>query len=216
MQMSTCIVKDTELVDVHPLQLHFTFRPNKFISCPFHVTNNMDDQHVSVRCVPKHEEATCYYYARLRRIVGVVPPRSTHTFVVTMKEVQQPPANMDVLDIVVETILGEVSLDYQFETYFKDARKENSRGFREVTLKAVCATTSETMTSEVSCFVLMDLNVIKETPAYPLLFSYVKFDPLFSAWYAACFDQPCLLQVILHGVGHLRLISMDVHPTEPW
>ena len=60
---------------------------------------------------------------------------------------------MDVLDIVVETILGEVlSSDYRFETYFEDARKENSRGFREVTLKAVCATTCEKTTSEVSCW----------------------------------------------------------------
>ncbi|XP_037408793.1 uncharacterized protein LOC119270845 [Triticum dicoccoides] len=145
-QMSTCMVKDTELIDVYPLQLHFSFRPNKFISCPFHVTNNMDDQHVSVRCVPKLPEAGHY----LSDIFGIVPPRSTHTFVVRMKEVQEPPANMDLLDIVVETILGKVlSSDDRFETYFKDAREENSRGFREVALKAVCATMREKTKSEV-------------------------------------------------------------------
>ncbi|XP_037410817.1 uncharacterized protein LOC119274251 isoform X2 [Triticum dicoccoides] len=149
-QMSTCMVKDTKLIEVHPLQLHFSFRPNKFISCPFHVTNNMNDQCVSVRCVPKHKEATPYYYARVSRIVGVVPPRSTHTFVVKMKQVEQPPANMAVLDMVVETIVGEVlPWDDSLERYFKDARKENSYGFREVTLKAVCATMSKTATSEI-------------------------------------------------------------------
>uniref|UniRef100_A0A453MBQ1 Uncharacterized protein n=3 Tax=Aegilops tauschii subsp. strangulata TaxID=200361 RepID=A0A453MBQ1_AEGTS len=144
-QMSTCMVKDTELIDVHPLQLHFSFRPNKIISCPFHVTNNTDDQHVSVRCVPRLPGAD-RYYAYLGHVCSVVPPRSTHTIVVTMRQLQQPPDNMDMLDIVVETILGK---DYQSETNFKDARKENSRGFREVTLKAVCATMCEKTTSEV-------------------------------------------------------------------
>ena len=111
MQMSTSMVKDTELINVHPLQLLFSFRSNKSISCPFHVTNNTDDQHVSVRCVPKHEEATPHYYD-LNLLGGTVPPRSTHTFVVTMKQVEQPPANMDVLDIVVllQTFPGEVQL----------------------------------------------------------------------------------------------------------
>ncbi|KAM3345632.1 hypothetical protein ACQJBY_020235 [Aegilops geniculata] len=159
-QMSTCMVKDTELIDVHPLQLHFSFRPNKFISCPFHVTNNMDSQHVSVRCVPKFPEAGCY----LRNVFGVVPPRSTHTFVVTMKEKQQPPANMDVLDIVVETILGEVEWGFEFQTNFKDARKENSRGFREVTLKVVCATTFENTTSEV---ILRDGDELRAMDVHP-------------------------------------------------
>ncbi|XP_044974302.1 uncharacterized protein LOC123442352 isoform X3 [Hordeum vulgare subsp. vulgare] len=151
-KMSTCMVDDTNLIDVHPLQLHFSFRPNKCISCLFHVTNNMNDQHVLVRCVPKHEEATPRYYACRSRITGVVPPRSTHTFVVTMVEQEQPPAITDVLDMVVETILGEVklpSLGDLYDTHFENARKENSCGFREVTLKAVCATTSKTTTSEV-------------------------------------------------------------------
>ncbi|VAH55597.1 unnamed protein product [Triticum turgidum subsp. durum] len=131
-QMSSSMVKDTELINVHPLQLLFSFRSNKSISCPFHVTNNMDDQHVSVRCVPKHEEATPHYYD-LNLLGGTVPPRSTHTFVVTMKQVEQPPANMDVLDIVV-----------LLQTF-----PDNSRGFPEVTLKAACATTCEKTTSEV-------------------------------------------------------------------
>ncbi|KAE8779996.1 cysteine-rich receptor-like protein kinase 26 [Hordeum vulgare] len=142
----------TNLIDVHPLQLHFSFRPNKCISCVFHVTNNMNDQHLSVRCVPKHEEATPRYYACRSRIACVVPPRSTHTFVVTMVQQEQPPAIMDVLDMVVETILGEVklrSLSDSFDKHFEDAREEKSCGFREVTLKAVCATTSKTTTSEV-------------------------------------------------------------------
>ncbi|XP_048547393.1 uncharacterized protein LOC125526816 [Triticum urartu] len=144
-QISTCVVKDSEMIDVHPLQIHFCFGPNKIMSCPFHVTNNMDDQHVSVRCVAKLPEAGRY----LRDVSGVVPPRSTHTFFVSMKQVEQPPTNMSVLDMVIETILGEVlSSDGSFETYFKDARKENSRGFREVTLNAICATTCE-KTSEV-------------------------------------------------------------------
>ncbi|KAM3345782.1 hypothetical protein ACQJBY_020361 [Aegilops geniculata] len=131
-RMSSSMVKDTELINVHPLQLLFSFRSNKSISCPFHVTNNMDDQHVAVRCVPKHEQATPHYYD-LNLLGGTVPPRSTHTFVVTMKQVQQPPADMDVLDIVV-----------LLQTF-----PDNSRGFPEVTLKAACATTCEKTTSEV-------------------------------------------------------------------
>ncbi|XBI23253.1 hypothetical protein VPH35_048534 [Triticum aestivum] len=150
-QMSTCVVKDTELIHVHPLELHFSFRPNKLISCPFHITNTMDDQHVSVRCVPKHKEAN-RYYAYLCDIFRVVPPRSTCTFVVMMDRAHPPPTNMDVLDLVVETFLGKVEVSKWHagvDKSFEDARKENSRGSREVTLRVVCATTCETTTSEV-------------------------------------------------------------------
>ncbi|KAF7026823.1 hypothetical protein CFC21_038915 [Triticum aestivum] len=131
-RMSTSMVKDTELINVHPLQLLFSFRSNKSISCPFHVTNNTDDQHVSVRCVPKHEGATPRYYD-LNLLGGTLPPRSTHTFVVTMKQVHQLPADMDVLDVVVVP-----------KTY-----PDNGRLFHEVTLKAACATACEKTTSEV-------------------------------------------------------------------
>lgn len=82
-KMDPCISTESELLDVHPLQLRFSFQPNKLVSCPLHVTNNTDDHHVAFRCFPKIPQS---YYDQLFWLRGIVLPRSSCTYIVTMEE----------------------------------------------------------------------------------------------------------------------------------
>uniref|UniRef100_A0ACD5VTT5 Uncharacterized protein n=1 Tax=Avena sativa TaxID=4498 RepID=A0ACD5VTT5_AVESA len=137
-----CMVKVTELIDVQPLQLHFCFWENRLMSCPLHVTNNTDDHDVIVRLVPKFQEGKSYYH-NLQSLGGVVPPRSTHTFVVIMKEQQQPPTTMDRLAIVVVSFPVKVEDRLDMDRLFTRAIQEN-----RATYTTVCATTREMMSCE--------------------------------------------------------------------
>jgi len=130
-----------ELLDVHPSQLRFLFGPNKLISCPLRLTNKTDDHHVAFRCLPKTPES---YMDGLSRLHGILPPRSTCTYVVTMEKQQQLPTNMDAFSIILETCVAHA------DTKNADDYISRRGQVHEVTLTALCEPDGKGMTSEVS------------------------------------------------------------------
>ncbi|XBI97964.1 hypothetical protein VPH35_018251 [Triticum aestivum] len=143
--MSSCMnEKSTDMIYVYPRKLHFSFGQDKSISCLVLVTNNMDYHHVAVWFVRTTSEAKSYY-PNLGWLSGVVPPRSTHTFVVMMEEQQQQTENMGMLDIAVESCLGQAEIPF-ISDFLMHAREEKRSEFQKLT--AVCAITCKTMTPE--------------------------------------------------------------------
>ncbi|XP_045085308.1 uncharacterized protein [Aegilops tauschii subsp. strangulata] len=127
------------LLDIHPCQLDFLFEPNKLISCPLRLTNNLGDQHVAFRCVPKTPEI---YLDGLSQFQGVLPPRSTCTYVLTMEMQQHPPTNMDALSLILESCvvpqdIGDID-DYM-------SRQGPGHAVR---LMAICGPAGKTVISE--------------------------------------------------------------------
>lgn len=143
-------VTSTELLGIHPLELRFPFEPNKLIPCPLHLTNSTDHR-VAFRLQPGNPER---YYAEW--LCGVVPPRSTYTLIVTMKELQSPPDTDEFL-IEQSRVMGEDELkdisqgkaDIEYDNFFTVVQEKGVDKVHELTLTAICDPQGQT-SSEVS------------------------------------------------------------------
>nr|XP_045086223.1 vesicle-associated protein 1-1-like [Aegilops tauschii subsp. strangulata] len=161
-QMGSCLLdasekRGRELLGVHPLQLRFPFEPNKLIPYQLNLTNN-SDEYVDFRCVPKKPKS---FLNGLSRLHGSMPPNTSCIYVVTMEKHQQPPANMDTLDVILESWVGHrYTCGWGMDDYFSTGPKEDLSGcpVQKVTLKAVCEPAGKMMASEVSHIVLLYAN----------------------------------------------------------
>lgn len=124
------------LLDVHPLQIGFPFEPNKLISCLLRLTNNTDDHHLAVRFLPKKQGS--FIFEQLgRKLRGIVPPRSTHTYVVTMRQQQLPPVDTDALAMILESCVAPKGI-WGVANYFSvEVIEEIGGEVREAQLKQV-------------------------------------------------------------------------------
>uniref|UniRef100_A0ACD5WMM8 Uncharacterized protein n=1 Tax=Avena sativa TaxID=4498 RepID=A0ACD5WMM8_AVESA len=132
------------LLDVHPLQVCLPFEENKLISWPLHLANNSEDEHVAFRCTPKTSEL---YFNWLSQLCGILPPKSSCTYVVTMERQQQPPANMDALDLFLDCGLvpkGTELSDVNHYTILSDIEESE---IDDVVI-TVCHPADDTVTSE--------------------------------------------------------------------
>lgn len=143
-------VTSTELLGIHPLELRFPFEPNKLIPCPLHLTNSTDHR-IAFRLQPGNLER---YFAEW--LCGVVPPRSTYTLIVTMKELQSPPDTDEFL-IEQSSVMGEDELkdisqgkaDIEYDNFFTVVQEKGVDKVHELTLTAICDPQGQT-SSEVS------------------------------------------------------------------
>lgn len=138
-------IKENELLNVHSRQLLFPFfEPNKSISCPLHLSNNTD-YNVAFRILPKLPDS---YMDGLSELDGIVPPRSTRTYLVSMEK--QPPANLDEFAATLESCIaheGIADVDDNFLPEVVELTVDNR--VHEVTLMAtICDPAGEKMTSE--------------------------------------------------------------------
>ncbi|XP_037419373.1 uncharacterized protein LOC119284292 [Triticum dicoccoides] len=96
--------KVTELLDIHPGNLCFTFEPSKPMHCLIHLTNKSVDQRVAFRCQASRESEALFH--DLADFVGILPPDSTSTFLVRLKSRQQLPLKKDVPHLTLESCVA--------------------------------------------------------------------------------------------------------------
>ncbi|CAO2148445.1 unnamed protein product, partial [Urochloa humidicola] len=82
-QIKTTLLSNA-LLDVYPAQLRFPFKTDKLLSCALRLTN-MTDHYVASRLLTNNPRR---YMAKMP-LCGVVPPKSTYTLVLTMREQKQ-------------------------------------------------------------------------------------------------------------------------------
>ncbi|GJM97173.1 hypothetical protein PR202_ga14078 [Eleusine coracana subsp. coracana] len=144
-------VTSTELLEIQPLELRFPFKANVPIACPLHLTNR-SDQRVAFRFQPGNPGR---YFTEW--LCGVVPPRSTYTLNVTMKEQQQPPMEQDQFLLEHSRIMDDVKLKYisqgeadnEFDNFFLEVEEMGPGRVHELMLIVHCSPQAET-SSEVS------------------------------------------------------------------
>ncbi|GJN07185.1 hypothetical protein PR202_ga24991 [Eleusine coracana subsp. coracana] len=161
------------LLDVYPPQLRFPFKPDKLFSCPLRLTN-MTGYWVAARLLTKNPKR----YVAKTPLCGVVPPHSTYTLVVTMREPRkQHLLNGDEFRMLESSIIDEGDLCLKnadldsaamaFNSFFGEAN--SSAKVHKQTLKVVSDSYQGAASDKVVC--------------------NRKF---------------------------VQVLSVDVHPTEPW
>ncbi|KAM0929200.1 hypothetical protein ACQ4PT_001775 [Festuca glaucescens] len=135
----------SELLDIHPPELRFTFEPNKLIPCSLHLTNSAD-WHVAFKLKEKSRliDKRCFLSLPL---YGIVPPRSTYTLVVTTDKRKNIPEERNV-DFILQNSVGDKHLKsfrnlYDCDRYFEKV-EELGNMVHNVTLKVVYTPQGET------------------------------------------------------------------------
>lgn len=138
----------SQLLDVHPLRLHFPFEAHKLITCSLQLTNKTDE-HVAFMLSTDGEgiERWLHPFAKMP-LSGIVSSKSAYTLTVTMKELSDLPQKQNFNLILRSTI----SLDRYIYTFthdsdcdkiFKDAI-EKGNPLHEVKLEAVFSIQGQT------------------------------------------------------------------------
>ncbi|PHT58826.1 Vesicle-associated protein 1-1 [Capsicum baccatum] len=83
---------NTQLVEIQPRELKFTFEVKKQSSCAVHVAN-ITDQYVAFKVKTTSPKKYC-----VRPNIGVVKPKSTYDFTVTMQAQRTAPSDMQCKD----------------------------------------------------------------------------------------------------------------------
>ncbi|TVU19120.1 hypothetical protein EJB05_35254 [Eragrostis curvula] len=108
------------LVEIHPSELRFFFEVKKRSSCSIHLANR-SDQYVAFKVKTTSPKKYC-----VRPNVGVIRPRSSCDFTVTMQEQKTAPPNMEVKDkfLVQTTVVpfGTSDEDIVPSFFSKDGR----------------------------------------------------------------------------------------------
>ncbi|KAJ1275297.1 hypothetical protein BS78_05G125300 [Paspalum vaginatum] len=159
-EKETVTSREAELLDIQPLELRFPFELNKLIPCSLYLGNSTDHR-IAFRLRPLKPER---YFTEW--LCGVVPPRSTYTLTVTMKEQEHPPLDIDKFLIDQSSIMDDFQLkdisqgqaDVEFNNFFEEVQAMGVDMVHEQTLMAVCDPQAET-TSEVISTVKFDKMV---------------------------------------------------------
>ncbi|XP_045087080.1 uncharacterized protein [Aegilops tauschii subsp. strangulata] len=149
------------ILDVCPLELHFSFEPNKLIPCSLELTNNTVENLVFV-LKEKSDNKSSFLCLPL---YGIVAPRSTYTLVVTINKHKNLPEERTIDLILQSSTIGDDSLcsdaKYICKERFKDVN-ELGNTVHKVSLKAVCASQGET-TFEHATLPLIKIISVEDT-----------------------------------------------------
>uniref|UniRef100_M1APX9 VAP27-2 n=1 Tax=Solanum tuberosum TaxID=4113 RepID=M1APX9_SOLTU len=83
---------NTQLVEIQPCELKFTFEVKKQSSCAVHITN-ITDQYVAFKVKTTSPKKYC-----VRPNIGVIKPKSTYDFTVTMQAQRAAPSDLQCKD----------------------------------------------------------------------------------------------------------------------
>ncbi|XP_049385693.1 vesicle-associated protein 2-2-like [Solanum stenotomum] len=83
---------NTQLVEIQPCELKFTFEVKKQSSCAVHIAN-ITDQYVAFKVKTTSPKKYC-----VRPNIGVIKPKSTYDFTVTMQAQRTAPSDMQCKD----------------------------------------------------------------------------------------------------------------------
>ncbi|XP_019070460.2 vesicle-associated protein 2-2 [Solanum lycopersicum] len=83
---------NTQLVEIQPCELEFTFEVKKQSSCAVHISN-ITDQYVAFKVKTTSPKKYC-----VRPNIGVIKPKSTYDFTVTMQAQRAAPSDMQCKD----------------------------------------------------------------------------------------------------------------------
>lgn len=145
------------LLDVHPMELRFPFRPKKYISCFLQLYNKKDDR-VAFRL---HCNSPKGYLTKLP-VCGVVPPSCVYTLALTTSRQPQHPLPDSDVGLVLHSVavtdhqehqlkdLDQTSAVREYDNLFEKAKEMPGDEVQEVTLKSVCAPLTEDASSTVS------------------------------------------------------------------
>lgn len=143
------------LLDVHPLTLHFPFHAHKLIPCTLHLTNKTDE-HVALNLsIEDGMESWQQIFVRMP-LSGIVPPKSTYTLVVTMRELTYLPTQN--FNLTLQSNICEDRYIYSFmslsesDQFFEDLKEIRNVAPPQVKLKAVFSLQGQT-TFEVSLYI---------------------------------------------------------------
>ncbi|KAL6868108.1 hypothetical protein ACP4OV_014953 [Aristida adscensionis] len=144
-------VTNTAMLEIQPRELRFAFKPNKLILCPLYLTNSTDHR-IAFRLQPGNPEK---YYTEW--LCGVVPPGSTYTLIVTMKEQQQQPLDLDEFLFEHSHVMHDDQLkdinqgeaDCEFDNFFMEAQEMGVQ-VDKLTMMADCDPQAETSSEAIS------------------------------------------------------------------
>ncbi|CAD6254112.1 unnamed protein product [Miscanthus lutarioriparius] len=147
-ETETGIHDDSDLLDVHPTDLRFAFKPKKHASCLAQLHNKQDDP-VAFR-IMCHKSPKRYHTSL--PLHGMVPPRCTYTLaLMTSKQLKPPPSDSDealVLwsvavshsqELQLKNLSNQASASREYENMFRKAQESADDEMQEVTLKCISA-----------------------------------------------------------------------------
>ncbi|XP_066336971.1 receptor like protein kinase S.2-like isoform X3 [Miscanthus floridulus] len=147
-ETETWIHDDSDLLDVHPTDLRFAFKPKKHASCLVQLHNKQDDL-VAFR-IMCHKSPKRYHTSL--PLHGMVPPRCTYTLaLMTSKQLKPPPSDSDealVLwsvavshsqELQLKNLSDQASASREYENMFRKAQESADDEMQEVTLKCISA-----------------------------------------------------------------------------
>ncbi|CAL4985694.1 unnamed protein product [Urochloa decumbens] len=180
-ETETWIDNDIELLDVHPLELHFPFKPKRHASCLLQLHNRQElsklpKSHVAFRLVPESPQK---YLSQLP-LGGIVPPGCTYILALTTcKHPQRSALNSDD-SFVLQSMavrhcnyLDQASVIRECERIFKKARETGEGEVQEVTLKSLCAPQAEEPSSsttnrlEIEIVAMLDAQRVSSVEVHP-------------------------------------------------
>lgn len=144
----------SQLVKIHPPELIFTFELKKQSSCVIHLANG-SDQYVAFKVKTTSPKKYC-----VRPNIGVIMPKSTSDFTVTMQAQRSAPPDMQCKDkfLIQSTVVsfGTTEEDITPDLFAKDSGKH----LEEYKLRVVLVSPSHSP-------VLLPINgVLKNEPSY--------------------------------------------------
>ncbi|KAK4586885.1 hypothetical protein RGQ29_023865 [Quercus rubra] len=119
--MSTSKVMSTEILEIQPQELKFTFEVKKQSSCSIRLGNN-SDQYVAFKVKTTSPKKYC-----VRPNIGIIKPKMTCDFTVTMQAQRAAPPDMQCKDkfLIQSTVVpfGSTEEDITSDMFAKDSGK---------------------------------------------------------------------------------------------
>ena len=140
---------------VQPPYLCFPFEPDKLIPCPMHLTNNAD-HHISFRI----QTNTPDIFANSLR--GIVPARSTQTYILTMQKQQKPPTNLDTIHI--ESVVAIMPFSLTGYSFTKPEAVHDESKVVKITSLSECASQLASKVCSVNLLLILGGKLIALFP----------------------------------------------------
>jgi hypothetical protein len=175
----------TKLV-VHPGLLYFSCVPNKLISSSMYVRNFTGD-HFAFRLAENYAKETERCFAKLP-LYGIVPPRSIHTFGLTLQEREEKSIHLVLESSTIKNAQMPTSHgEFKGDKFFEEI-KEKGNMVQQVKVKAVATAQREMeKTSEVS---------LSSTEKSPSVLSCIISNILTGLHFACTFPFTCIMAMV--------------------
>ncbi|KAK3138951.1 hypothetical protein QOZ80_5AG0375660 [Eleusine coracana subsp. coracana] len=158
MEVAAAAGGEDRLVEIHPDEICFLFEVKKQISCSIHLANR-SDHYVAFKVKTTSPKKYC-----VRPNVGVILPRSSRDFTVTMQEQKTAPPNLQIKDkfLVQTTVvpLGTTDEDI-FPAFFS---RETGRHIEQNKMRVVLVSTTQPQVEQL----ITDVRDAKPTVEVPL------------------------------------------------